>query len=261
MSKIKKLFLIETGRIIVPDSDPYAKYHTETFKYSIPVPTVLLEHCDKGLILYDTGIEPLHFSESAVSRLIYDKSERIDHQLEKIGYTVDDVKYIVLSHWHRDHHNQLFLFPHATLFIREKELEGLRALPLIGYSSDEVKAFDRFKKECPEMKIETIPDVTEYDLFADGSTILIDSKGHTPGHQSLMVTLERSGTWIFAADAIHNELQFNDPKYIQNTWNREYHIQSMERLAELQKKYNGKLIFGHDVKQWNQLQKLPEFYQ
>ena len=260
MSKIKRMFLIETGRIIVPDSDPYAKYHTETFKYSIQVPAVLLEHEDKGLVLLDTGIEPNHFSNSQVSRLIYDENMRIDHQLEKNCYTADDVKNIILSHWHRDHHNQLFLFCNATLFIRQKELEGLQATPLVGYSPDEVSSFERFKTECPKMEIELIPDEKEYDLFGDGSIVLIDTKGHTPGHQSMMVSLCNSGTWIFAVDAIHNELHFTEHNYIENTWNLEKHIESMNRLEKISKSYNGRLIFGHDVDQWSQLKTLPEYY-
>lgn len=132
MAKINKMYLIETGRIIVPDGAPFAKYHTETFKHSIPVPAVLLEHEEKGLILFDTGIEHHHFTKSQVSRLIFDENMRIAHQLEKIGYESSDIKHIILSHWHRDHHNQLFLFQNATVYIRERELDGLDSEPLVG---------------------------------------------------------------------------------------------------------------------------------
>lgn len=260
MTYIEKMYLIETGRIIVPDSDPFAKYHTETFKYSIPVPAVLIKHREKGLVLFDTGIEPKHFSESQVSRLIYDEEKRIDHQLEKIGYKAEDVKYVVLSHWHRDHHNQLFLFPNATVYIRDREIVGLHSEPLAGYSPDETQAFERYKEECPNAIIERIPDVEEYDLFGDKSIMLLDTKGHTPGHQSLMVTLKNSGTWIFSADAIHNEWHQKDYNNIQNTWNRTEHINSIKRLEQYQKTFDAKLIFGHDVDQWKQLKLLPEYY-
>lgn len=125
---------------------------------------------------------------------------------------------------------------------------------------DEIKAFERLKNECPNVHIETIPDVQEYDLFGDRSLLLLDTKGHTPGHQSLLVFLKDSGGWIFSADAIHNEWHQKDYSNIQNTWHRKEHIDSIKRLGRYQKEFNAKLIYGHDLDQWKELKLLPEYY-
>ena len=76
----------------------------------------------------------------------------------------------------------------------------------------------------------------------------------------MLMTTVFSKKWIFAVDAIHNELHFTDHNYIENTWNLEKHIESMNRLEKYQKSCNGRLIFGHDVDQWSQLKTLPEYY-
>jgi glyoxylase-like metal-dependent hydrolase (beta-lactamase superfamily II) len=260
MGKITKMYLVESGRIIVPDSDPLSVNNTENFKYSIPVPVILLEHSELGLIVVDAGIELNHFSPSAVHRLIYDESARLDHIIENIGYQAEDVQYLILSHWHRDHHNQLFLFPNATLYIREAELKGLFDSNGKGYGPVEKDAFLRYRQECPCSRIVLLPDQDEVDVLGDGSIVTIDSKGHTPGHQSIKVQLDENETWIFAGDAIHNRYQVLDDKFIENTWDFNHHKASIQRLL----KYAGQcanLIYGHDVDQWNELKHWPEYYE
>ena len=42
-----------------------------------------------------------------------------------------------------------------------------------------------------------------FDLFGDGSLVLLDTKGHTVGHQSLKVRLPKTGTVILTGDAIY----------------------------------------------------------
>jgi len=254
------MFIIETGRIIVPDTDPHAVLNTETFKYTIPVPAILVEHDQNGLVLMDAGIEPNHFAADAVHRLVYREENRIDHQLEKIGYRAEDVKHIIMSHWHRDHHNQLFLFPKATVYIREAELKGLQESHDLGFPPGEVEAFARFQRECPKAKIKLLPDVESCDIFGDGSIQTINSKGHTPGHQSFLLRLEKAGTWLFAMDAIHDESFLRDDVKIQRAWDVKEFQNSVKRLARYQDA-GVKLIYGHDAEQWKELDLLPKYYE
>lgn len=257
MSGIQKMYIIETGRIKVLDTDPLAANNTEKFQYSFPVPAILLVHNEYGPVLLDAGIEPNHFTKSAVHRLVYDENKRIDKQLASIGYTVDDVKHIVLSHWHRDHQNQLFLFPYAKVYLREKELYGLSNLPeKVQYEAED---YVRYRQECPNNNIILIPDVPEYDFFGDGSFITIDTKGHTMGHQSFLINLKHTGQWLFSVDAIHNSLQLEDEKNIQFTTDLDLHRKSVNKLLEMEKQ-GARLIYGHDAEQWKTLKLLPDYY-
>ncbi len=259
MHPLSRMFLIEAGRIVVPDTDPMAARNTAEFRYTIPVPVILLEHRNEGLVLLDTGVEPGHFPQSEVGRLRWSEKNRLDNQLRRIGYPTDAVRHILLSHWHRDHHNQLFLFPDATVYIRARELSALEKAPRAGYPPGEREAFLRFRKECPGAKIVPLPDQPECDIFLDHSILTIDTKGHTPGHQSFLVNLENSGQWVFAADAIHDEMHLTGAVPIQRAWDADASRESMRKLVRYRE--NGaKLIYGHDAEQWRALNKLPLYY-
>ena len=40
-------------------------------------------------------------------------------------------------------------------------------------------------------------------MFGDGSVTIISTPGHTPGHQSLLVHLPKTGWLILSGDAVH----------------------------------------------------------
>ena len=56
----------------------------------------------------------------------------------------------------------------------------------------------RFKPEHPVTKIEG-----DHDVFGDGSAVLLATPGHTPGHQSILLRLARTGPILFTGDAAH----------------------------------------------------------
>ena len=41
------------------------------------------------------------------------------------------------------------------------------------------------------------------DVFGDGSVTILSAPGHTPGHQSLLVLLTRTGALVLSGDAVH----------------------------------------------------------
>jgi glyoxylase-like metal-dependent hydrolase (beta-lactamase superfamily II) len=43
----------------------------------------------------------------------------------------------------------------------------------------------------------------DYDVFGDGSVVIISTPGHTPGHQSLYVNLSKTGPVVLTGDLYH----------------------------------------------------------
>ena len=43
----------------------------------------------------------------------------------------------------------------------------------------------------------------DHDVFGDGSVTIISTPGHTPGHQSLLVKLPKTGAVVLSGDAVH----------------------------------------------------------
>ena len=56
----------------------------------------------------------------------------------------------------------------------------------------------RFKPDHPVNKLEG-----DHDIFGDGSVMIIATAGHTPGHQSLLVKLPKTGALLLSGDAVH----------------------------------------------------------
>jgi len=43
----------------------------------------------------------------------------------------------------------------------------------------------------------------DHDVFGDGSVTILSTPGHTPGHQSLLVRLPKTGSVVLSGDAVH----------------------------------------------------------
>ena len=50
-------------------------------------------------------------------------------------------------------------------------------------------------------KVEPVP--RDKDVFGDGTVVMLDMPGHTPGHHSLLVRLEGKGTVLLTGDLAH----------------------------------------------------------
>ena len=91
-----------------------------------------------------------------------------------------EIKYLAISHTHPDHIGNVELFPHSMLLVQKAEYEWPSPFGV-----------GRFKPEHPATKLEG-----DHDVFGDGSVMLIATPGHTPGHQSLLVRLPKTGALL-----------------------------------------------------------------
>ena len=91
---------------------------------------------------------------------------------------------------------------------------------------------------------------------------LIETSGHAPGHQSVLVRLPKSGPVLLAIDAVMMQRLFApDRKAWPMDDNEERLRASTQRLLDLVERENIPLvIFGHDGHQWRTLKKSPEYY-
>jgi glyoxylase-like metal-dependent hydrolase (beta-lactamase superfamily II) len=96
----------------------------------------LLIESDYGLTLVDTGLGRQDYTDpSRLMRLFFfwvgvagDIEETAANQIEKLGYSLADVRHIVLTHLHLDHAGGLRDFPDAHVHIFRTEYEA-RAKP------------------------------------------------------------------------------------------------------------------------------------
>ena len=220
----------------------------------IPVNMWVLDH-PKGLVVFDTGNNvaisdgqcKTHWAAGMCDFIkpSQTRDDVIDKQLEKLGYKIDDVKIVITSHSHLDHIGNIEMFPNAIHVIQKKELyqawwpeKFQRGGAHVMADYDDARDFNYLELNG------------DYDLFGDGSVIVLSTPGHTMGHQSIKVKLPETGTVILSQDAIWMEENLEGYPAGLNYSVLDY-TNSLNRLKMMSDLENAKLWFGHSGKQYD----------
>jgi N-acyl homoserine lactone hydrolase len=109
----------------------------------------------------------------------------------------------------------------------------------------------RFKPEHPVTKLDG-----DYDVFGDGSVTIIS----TPGHQSLLVKLPKTGAVVLSGDVVHFKDNFENRRVPEFNTDRDQSLASMQRIADVLAREKAQLWINHDKAQTDRLKKAPAFY-
>lgn len=249
-----KLYILDCGRVRVPDMSFLTPGRNLGMPVTIPYPMFVIDH-PKGLVIFDTGPMIEHWPDSKAKDLETTPEQRADRQLLTLGYKPEDAKYVVISHMHMDHCGGMTLFPDATFVIRKEELRAAWWPESFegGYEYNDYKETRGYRYIQPR-------DDEEVDLFFDGSLVCIDTKGHTKGHQSMIVTFPQSGKIVLAADAVMVAANLREGLPPGTCWNSEMAMRAIERLRHMESE-GAKIITGHDPEAWKGLKIAPEYYE
>ena len=235
-----KLFMFQCGTIIT-------KKHllvegSESNKpFKVPVPFFLIEHLD-GNVLFDTG-QPMSAANCATAGNyipVMNEADHISSQLGKTGLRTTDISHIVLSHLHSDHAGGLNAFRSAICYIQKEELgnDNMNTYPLLNWR---VISGD-------------------HDIFGDDAAKIVFTPGHTAGHQSLLVNLEKWGKTLLTGDAVYTEEILGDNVMPGVFDDREDTARTIEKIKAMRR--NGvRVIAGHDPKAWKKFKLVPAYYE
>ncbi|GAA5983419.1 hypothetical protein JCM10908_000280 [Rhodotorula pacifica] len=187
--------------------------------HRIPVCVFLIKHAATGeYALFDLGLwNDWSDTIAPEQRENYDVfevnvEEDLDKVLEKQGVKLEDIKVIVVSHHHFDHCGTLrfHAFPHARVIVGPETRNKIYAVESLSnvtelswhHSPTQVASFEH-----------------SYDVWGDGSFLVVATPGHTPGHVSGLVRVsapaEGSGSAgqyvLLAADCCHSGLLLHPP--------------------------------------------------
>ena len=92
---------------------------------------------------------------------------------------------------------------------------------------------------------------------------LIETSGHVPGHQSVLVRLPGTGAMLLTVDAVSFGKDFTrDEQDDGSNPDAEAIRASTIKLLDLVEREHIELvIFGHDKELWEGLRRLPEYYE
>jgi glyoxylase-like metal-dependent hydrolase (beta-lactamase superfamily II) len=194
-----------------------------------PAMVGVIEHPTEGLMLFDTGYsERFHAETSQFPNVLYARLTPVHYrpedsaltQLDALGYRAEDVRHVILSHFHGDHIAALGDFPSARFYCSEDGYSALRSLK--GFAAltkgflpgllpaDFARRLKAFEAAPPvDLAGRLGPFKTGYDLFGDGMLVAVPLPGHADGHYGLLVESEK-GPVFLVGDACWTSRSFTE---------------------------------------------------
>lgn len=248
---VQALYALQNGFLGAERSLLFYGEYTEA-RVQIPVACWLIETTD-GLVLFDTGVSP-----RAVPGLMrndplarFTEEDLLVHRLDALGLETDNVGMVVLSHLHYDHAGGAHLFPKAELVAQKDEYS---------YAHYPASFFEPFyyrkNFDLPGYRWRLLDGDTE---LVPGVTAL-RSDGHTPGHQSLLVQLPRTGPVILAGDSCYWQRSIDEEIPPGVVWDPTRAMHSIKRLKTLARLTGGRIFPSHDPAFWERAIKAPDAY-
>ena len=227
----------------------------------------LVHHSD-GYFLWDTGISDAVASmpngwlptNNPVTDIHWTRAKTLESQLSAIGVKPSDIRFIGISHTHPDHIGNAELFPRVPILIQKAEYDYYFAPGKEGILRPPSDSKPTFLKDHPVNLVQE-----DLDVFGDGSVMIVYTAGHTPGHQSCLVHLPKTGWVLLSGDAVHLRENWDNRRipYF-STMPAEQKLQtqlSMQRMADLISFYHAQLWINHEKSESDRMRHAPAYYE
>jgi len=247
---VEKLYILNCGEGVAGDISRWSPGLNEGKSMNFVDSCYLIKHA-QGWFLWDTGVAdaiaamPDGLAPADPKAVLWRRPKTLAGELDRLGVKPADIKGMAVSHTHPDHVGNVEMFPTTMLYVQKAEYEwpGANNAP-------------RFKAEHPVAKLEG-----DRDIFGDGSVTILSTPGHTPGHQSLLVKLPKSGAIVLSGDAVHFASNWEIRAVPSMNSNKEQTQASMQKIADTLTKEKAQLWINHDKAQRDGLKMSPEFYE
>jgi glyoxylase-like metal-dependent hydrolase (beta-lactamase superfamily II) len=246
---VEKLYILNCGEGVAGDISRWSPGVNEGKSMDFVDNCYLIKHA-QGWFLWDTGVAdavaamPNGLAPADPKAVYWHRPKTLAAQLDQLGVKPTDIKAMAVSHTHPDHIGNVEMFPTAMLYVQKAEYEwpGANDAP-------------RFKPEHPVTEL-----VGDRDVFGDGSLTILSTPGHTPGHQSLLVKLPKTGAIVLTGDAVHFKSNWDNRGVPVNNASKEQTLASMQKMSDTLAKEKAQLWINHDKAQRDGLKMSPEFY-
>lgn len=239
-----KLYALNCGDLNFSDVDLFADDGSmKGVARAFIDPCYLIRH-PAGDLIWDTGVpeaiadmpdglKPEGFPVHIVVK------KKLSAQLSELGLTPADIEFVSFSHMHFDHTGNGNLFAGSTWIVDADERAAM--------FSDKARAGEDFGAYSALENAKTVQiegDAT-HDVFGDGSVVIHQTPGHTPGSASLLVKTGASGNVLLTGDMWH--LAESREKRLVPSFNhdRDQTLASMDKVEALAAEHNARVVRQH----------------
>ena len=248
-----RVYVLDCGTIISNRPEGFGVTRDDVFNPNFSDPCFLVMH-PKGILLFDTGLPDSH-----VGRPIYEnmmayegilKFTTLKGELANIGVTAPMITYLAISHSHWDHVGNANDYVGSTWLARKAEYDFM-------FGPQAAAAFKPNYAALANARTKYIDG--DYDVFGDGSVVLLSTPGHTPGHQSLYVKLAKTGGVVVSGDLYH----YSQERTLNRVPPREQALEtpaSRKRIEDFLARTHSQLWIGHSMEFFRTVRKSPAWY-
>jgi glyoxylase-like metal-dependent hydrolase (beta-lactamase superfamily II) len=210
----------------------------------------------RGTLMFDAGAVPdSHFKGEGqpVVEGIMSATKPLLPQLASAGYAPRDLTFFALSHYHSDHTANANEFASATWIVQKAEREfmfGPKPQGTIVQEASYAKLEDAKTK---------VLDNENFDVFGDGTVVVMAAPGHTPGHQVIAVKLAKRGTVVLAGDLFHYPEERTTGRVPTFEFNVDQSKLSRARIEKFVKDNDAELWIEHDIATHASLPRAPQY--
>ena len=257
MTDIRRLFVLLCGYEVLPKTISTRGLGAR-FILSEPVCAYLLDTVH-GWVLLDAGLNPDNiedpvrrehcFGQYGMTSPIVRAAHRIEHQLAEIGIGFAEIRHVILSHLHFDHCGYLGRLKHARISVQRREYA-------VAFGTDAGPAYIRDDYAIAGLDW----DLRDGDWQAMPGLVLLDTRGHTEGHQSALVTLAGAGNLLLPFDAGDLAENFADEVLPGETCDDEAALAALIRLKTIHVDQDATMLLFHDPVAIQQIRLAPDFY-
>lgn len=193
-----RLYAMDCGHGTFPDADAFSDDGAYKGKpATMVVPCYLIRH-PKGDLIWDTGVpQSLADQPGGGPAGGLQVKHKLTDQLKQLGLAPADIEYLSISHSHFDHIGNAGLFAKSVWIVDPDE----KAYAFRPQARADAAGFAAYS--ALETSKTVLIEKPSYDVFGDGSVVIYQAPGHTPGHTVLLVKLPKAGNVLLTGDMWH----------------------------------------------------------
>jgi N-acyl homoserine lactone hydrolase len=255
-SAVRKLAVILCGYEFIPHA---VSYHGggHRFWHAVPVCCYLMD-TERGFVVVEGGLDEQKLRD-AESRSKYfpqnpgyptplvTSEHELLPQLASMGVVPEDVAHVILTHLHADHTGHTLAFRRAAVHLQQDELAYAKELtPREGFIPEEF-AVGGDKLVLHQEDWELMPGIE-----------MLFTPGHTPGHQSVKVTLQDGRQFLLVGDVVDDRRNMAEDILPGGMTDPVQARASIDRIRRIMKE-GAEGIFLHDAKQVQEIPLAPKW--
>lgn len=249
-----RIYIFENGWIRGLDPQLFHFTREELAEVDFVNTSYLIVH-PRGTFMFDSGAIPdSAFGEGGgpVTEGIMSADRPLKPQMAAAGYTPADVDFFALSHYHSDHTGNANEFAGATWIVQQAELDFMLADEPEGII--DTASYSELRGARKQV-IEN----ADYDVFGDGTVVVMSTPGHTPGHQVVAVKLANAGMIVLGGDLYHYPEERTTGRTPTFEFDAEQSRTSRARIEAFLEETGGTLWIEHDIATHASLPKAPAY--